>query len=144
VTWTEINSFAFSGLVPVLYGGLVAADRMVAGPNTPLMPLHARLCQPQVRRPAFKRGDANADGQVDIGDGIFILYFLFLVETAPPCMDSADTNDSGAMGIGDAIGLLGHLFGNAGALPAPFGGCGLDPTPDEQGCEAYEPCVSEP
>ncbi len=34
------------------------------------------------------------------------------------------------MGNQDAIAILGHLFGGAGDLPAPFGACGSDPTDD--------------
>ena len=53
-------------------------------------------------------------------------------------MDAADANDDGQVNIADAIALLGHLFGGVPSLPAPFPGCGTDPTGDGQ-----PPCVSE-
>jgi len=56
-------------------------------------------------------------------------------------VDSADANDDGAMNIADAIATLGHLFGGAGPLPAPFGACGEDGTAvDALDCKVYAPC----
>jgi hypothetical protein len=55
-------------------------------------------------------------------------------------LDAADANDDGAINIADAIAVLSNLFANAGPLPAPFNGCGTDPTIDELGCLGYAPC----
>lgn len=54
----------------------------------------------------FKRGDVNADDQVDIGDPINLLGILFQSAGDPPCADSADANDDGGIDIGDVITLL--------------------------------------
>ena len=78
--------------------------------------------------PLFMRGDANDDGNRNIADAIFILGYLFGGDAAPACQDAADTNDDGQLNIADAIAVLGHLFGGTGDLPAPFPGCGKDPT----------------
>jgi len=78
----------------------------------------------------FTRGDANADGTVDIGDAIFALAFLFTQGTTPICMDAADANDDGAVDIGDAIFTLGFLFTNGPPPPPPFPAPGVDPTSD--------------
>lgn len=91
----------------------------------------------------FKRGDTNADGQVDISDPIFTLCFLFLGGTAPPCDDAADTNDDGTLDISDPVGLLNFLFVGQSSPPSPFGECGVDPTPDGLGCESFPPCEDE-
>jgi hypothetical protein len=78
----------------------------------------------------FKRGDVNADGDVNIADAIALLGHLFGGGPAPVCPDAADGNDDGALNIADAIAVLDYLFGGAGSLPEPFGTCGVDPTPD--------------
>ena len=89
---------------------------------------------------AFLRGDANANGGIDIADAVFILRGLFADGTRPACLDAADANDDGAIDIADAVATLGYLFAQAGPLPAPFGACGIDPTPDELDCLSHPPC----
>ncbi|HAK95667.1 MAG TPA: hypothetical protein DCM87_11850 [Planctomycetes bacterium] len=80
----------------------------------------------------FKRGDANADGKLDIADAIKVLGYLFGGGTTTLlCLDTGDANDDGKVDIADAIKILGHLFANTGPLPAPFPGCGVDPTQDK-------------
>ncbi|MEM7260409.1 MAG: choice-of-anchor tandem repeat NxxGxxAF-containing protein [Planctomycetota bacterium] len=85
----------------------------------------------------FRRGDANDDGGVDIGDAIFTLAALFVVGSpASACNDAADANDDGANDIGDAVYTLGFLF-TPGAPPPPSPGpidCGEDPTGDGLDC----------
>ncbi len=94
----------------------------------------------------FVRGDANADGKIDIADAICVLGYLFDLPSNPckakvrDCLDAADANDDGGIDIADAIKVLGHLFAQGGPLPDPFGECGLDPTEDELGCETFPPC----
>jgi parallel beta-helix repeat protein len=88
----------------------------------------------------FERGDANADGAIDIADAIFTLSYLFAMGKAPDCLDAADANDGGAVDIADAISILSLLFASAGPLPAPFGQCGNDPTDDTLGCASFPPC----
>ncbi len=90
--------------------------------------------------PTFKRGDANADRNVDIGDPIFVLSYLFARGRTPTCRDTADGNDDGSIDIGDPIKVLGHLFAQAGPLPPPFTACGEDPTTDAITCDAFAPC----
>ena len=90
--------------------------------------------------PDFVRGDANADGTIDIADAIFTLGYLFAGGPEPACLKAADANDDGAIDLADAITILSHLFAGAGPLPAPFPACGADPTPDGLSCARYEPC----
>ena len=84
----------------------------------------------------FRRGDANADGAIDIADAVCVLGYLFggaadpCAARVPRCLDAADANDDGAVDIGDAVKILGHLFGGGGPLPPPGGACGIDPTDD--------------
>jgi formylglycine-generating enzyme required for sulfatase activity len=93
----------------------------------------------------FQRGDANADGTVNISDAITVLGFLFLGSPAAlQCEDAADVDDSGALNITDPVYLLGFLFLGGPAPPAPHGKCGPDPTADALDCAAFPPCPQKP
>jgi hypothetical protein len=76
----------------------------------------------------FVRGEVNGDADLNIGDPVTILLFLFSDTTTVDCMDAADTDDSGVVDITDAVYLLGYLFIGGPAPPAPFPEAGLDPT----------------
>jgi hypothetical protein len=82
----------------------------------------------------FVRAEANADGKVDISDGIFILDFFYLGNAVPRCMDAVDTTDDGIHDISDAIRIFSFLFLGGAPPPAPFAGPGRDTTPDAFGC----------
>ncbi|MEM7263369.1 MAG: VCBS repeat-containing protein [Planctomycetota bacterium] len=88
----------------------------------------------------FLRGDANADGRVDISDGIFVLSYLFLGGERPPCLAAADADDSGALDLTDGafINLFLFLGGTVPPAPGAFG-CGVDPTRD-LGCGSSGSC----
>ncbi|HVR75860.1 MAG TPA: LamG-like jellyroll fold domain-containing protein, partial [Planctomycetota bacterium] len=92
----------------------------------------------------FIRGDLNVDGRIDISDALSALGFLFLGGRAPDCLDSADTNDSGRIDISDATYLLAFLFLGGGAPPAPFPGCGPDPSDDSLECLTFDSCGPGP
>ncbi len=95
----------------------------------------------------FIRGDANADGRLNVADAVCILGFLFGAPEDPcaslvaACRDAADTNDDGKLDIADPVAVLGFLFGGSGALPPPSGACGVDGTEDPLDCKAFEPCL---
>ena len=98
----------------------------------------------------FVRGDADADGIITLTDAVVILDFLFVGRGTPSCLDAADVNDAGrdALTLTDAVYLLNWLFQGDTTPPPPsprtagyvVGDCGVDPTPDELGCEAFSPC----
>lgn len=97
-------------------------------------------CPPPTESP-FRRGDASADGSLNLSDGMFLLNFLFGQGPSPACRDAADTDDEGTIAISDAIGVFNYLF--SGETPPPSPGpvvCGVDPTPDRLGCEVYDIC----
>jgi hypothetical protein len=58
----------------------------------------------------FLRGDANHDGVINLGDGIYILNYLFKHGLAPVPIDAGDANCDGATQLGDAIYILNYLF----------------------------------
>src|ERR1041385_442344 len=85
----------------------------------------------------FVRGDAVADGHVDLTDAIGILEFLFISGPPPACLAAADANDDGAVDLTDGIAVLDHLFLGQGPLPSPFPGCGA-------GRDGGLPCAAAP
>jgi hypothetical protein len=91
---------------------------------------------------AFQRGDVDADGTTHLTDGVFLLDYLFLRGTRPPCLKGADANDDGTLNLVDAVSLLTYLFTGREASPPvePFSACGNDPTPDALDCESFPPC----
>lgn len=87
----------------------------------------------------FRRGDVDANGQLEITDPINLLNHLFLGGQAPPCPDAADSNDEGALSITSAVFVLNFLF--LGGPPPPDPGptdCGPDPSDDILGECVYE------
>jgi hypothetical protein len=86
----------------------------------------------------FKRGDANADGGVNIADASFVLNFLFLGGREPPCVVAADSNGDGNVNIADASFTLNFLFLGGREPPAPHPDCGR--VEGEVNCAEYPPC----
>ncbi len=86
---------------------------------------------------AFRRGDANGDGKVDISDAITINTGISTPATLA-CADAADANDDGVISVEDSLALLAYLF-EGGAPPAAPGPStpGVDPTDDVYGCAVY-------
>lgn len=76
---------------------------------------------------AFVRGDANADGDVDVSDAVFVLLYLFSgAAIEPACMDAMDANDDESVAVADAVAILRCLFQRGGPLPGPFPEPGTD------------------
>jgi len=142
-------------LVPFL-GDYFAAEAQTAGGlrsqihHFEALPFHVPLDPDQLDsaipllggpgRIDFTRGDANADGAIDITDPVYTLGFLFLGGPPPPTDDAADANDDGVLDIADPTFSLGVLFLGSGTFPSPYPACGLDPTPDTLFCCYYPPC----
>jgi hypothetical protein len=83
---------------------------------------------------AFRRGDTNRDGDVNVSDPISTLGWLFRGAAAPPCDDAMDANDDGRVDISDPVRVLRYLFMGESNLPQPFDGEGQDPTSDTLVC----------
>ena len=97
-------------------------------------------------RSRFTRGDANADGKVDVADLVDSIDELFPGFVLPRrggeqhCSDAADMNDDGVRDVLDALHLASFLFSGGPPPPAPFPGCGPDATDDDLTCLAFETC----
>ena len=89
--------------------------------------------------PQYQRGDCNIDGIVDIGDGIYIMRFLFQGYGMSPCMEACDHNGDGVVDISDTIYVVTYIFLGGNPPPPPFGECGADESPTP-GCQAYPLC----
>lgn len=85
----------------------------------------------------FRRGDANADGDIDISDAIQTLLFLFGGGAAILCDDAANANDDEQVDVSDPVFLLNFLFLDGPALPPPHPDCGLAL---KLGCAEYPAC----
>jgi DNA-binding beta-propeller fold protein YncE/cytochrome c peroxidase len=89
----------------------------------------------------FKRADVNVDGQVNIGDPVATLGFLFLGNPKTiDCEDAADFDDNGVLELTDPVALLSYLFLGGGDPAEPFAQCGLDTTRDTLPCASFAFC----
>lgn len=89
-------------------------------------------------REGFRRGDANDDALLDIGDVVSLLGYLFS-GGALTCRDAGDTNDDGLVNVADPISLLGYFFSGGAAPPPPYPGCGFD-AGAQLGCSFHSSC----
>ena len=101
----------------------------------------ALLPSPGMAQVEFLRGDTNADGAVDLSDGVAELNYLFLGGATPPCLDAADADDTGVLDLSTAVFLFNFLFLGGPDLPAPGPRvCGPDLTGDALDCARYDAC----
>ncbi len=82
----------------------------------------------------FIRGDADGDGDINIGDAVLNLLHQFR-GVAVECQDALDTDDSGTLELGDALGLLNHIYFAADPPVAPYPHFGFDGTEDDLICD---------
>ncbi len=96
------------------------------------------------RKTQFLRGDANADGNVDVADPLFVLRGLFSTGPAGTCLEAQDANDDGSVDVADPLFTLFYLFSGAEAPPAPGPEeCGVVVSGTDLGCDAYGPCPDD-
>jgi len=93
---------------------------------------------------AFARCDANDDGTSNIADAIWIVNELFDNGPATACQKAADCNDDGLTDISDATYSIAYRFLEGDAPPAPFPGCGSDPTADDLSCDQTPAACAAP
>ncbi len=70
----------------------------------------------------FLRGDANADGVIDVADAVSVLLYLFGGSKCD-CLDAADVNGTGEVDISDPIWLLSYLFRGGPPPASPYPKC---------------------
>ncbi|MEE9443615.1 MAG: M14 family zinc carboxypeptidase [candidate division Zixibacteria bacterium] len=60
--------------------------------------------------PLYVCGDANGDSDVNVGDAVFIINFIFKSGLAPDPLEAADANSDGNVNVGDAVFLISYTF----------------------------------
>ena len=93
--------------------------------------------------PNFVRGDVDANGALQLADGINFLVAIFLGNFAIPCDDAADVDNNGVHQLADGINFLVSEFLGGYDIPPPTV-CGADPTDpaDSLGCASLQPTES--
>jgi hypothetical protein len=90
--------------------------------------------------PHFLRGDSNADGEVDISDGMHTLVWLFLGGREPACLEAANANGSTQVNLADPVYTFNFLFAGGAPPPFPYPFCAVSSAP--VGCEREPACIS--
>ena len=65
-------------------------------------------------------GDANGDGDPNVGDAVYLINYVFKGGPAPDPVCAGDTNGDGDANVGDAVYLINYVFKGG---PAPHEGC---------------------
>jgi len=66
--------------------------------------------------PQFKSGDANGDWNVDVGDIVYLINYLYKNGPAPNPLQAGDATCEGTVDVGDVVYLINYLFKGG---PAP-------------------------
>jgi hypothetical protein len=57
-----------------------------------------------------RKGDTNADGEVDIADVMYLINYIFIGGSPPQPMEAGDCNCDGVVDVADVIYLINYLF----------------------------------
>ncbi|MFH1699353.1 MAG: SBBP repeat-containing protein [Candidatus Zixiibacteriota bacterium] len=68
----------------------------------------------------FHAGDANNDGEANIGDAVYIINHAFKGGPAPDPIEACDSNCDVECNVGDAVYMINHVFKGG---PPPGDGC---------------------
>jgi hypothetical protein len=55
-------------------------------------------------------GDANNDGQANVGDAVYLIAYIFSEGPPPPYIECADANGDGQVNVGDVVYLIAWIF----------------------------------
>ncbi len=55
-------------------------------------------------------GDANGDNQLNVGDAVFLINYIFKGGPAPNPVEAGDANCDGQVNVGDAVYLIAYVF----------------------------------
>jgi hypothetical protein len=55
-------------------------------------------------------GNANGDGDVNVGDAVFLINYVFKGGPAPDPLEAGDANCDGQVNVGDAVYLISYVF----------------------------------
>ncbi len=60
--------------------------------------------------PEFLCGDATGDGQVNVGDAVALINYVFKGGSPPEPLEAGDVNCDGAVNVGDTVYLINYVF----------------------------------
>ena len=69
--------------------------------------------------PKYICGDANEDEEINVGDAVYLINYVFKQGPEPLCSpitSCAAVNEDGSVNVGDAVYLINYVFKNG---PAP-------------------------
>lgn len=138
VLWRRICDFYVRAARQAVDGGYLVVGQVVSDDRSTR---RVRLMKLAPEAPVFRRGDANADGELNLADPVTVLSALFAGGGDVACADAADSDDNGSINLTDAALVLNHLFAGGPEPSAPFGNCGVDPTEDPLGCAMFAACA---
>ena len=81
------------------------------------------------------RGDANADGAIDVADVMYLINYLFIGGSGPCPTEAGDANCDGTVDAADVIYLINYLF--IGGSPPPRCNRPLPHLPSSQSGERH-------
>jgi hypothetical protein len=61
---------------------------------------------------AAKHGDANRDGEIEVGDVVFLINYLFKEDSPPDPLLAGDATCEGDVNVDDVVYLISYLFRN--------------------------------
>ena len=93
------------------------APAMLTMPGGNPCPVPAEADTFNYNAPWYKTGDANGDWNLDIGDVVYIINYLFKGGVSPDPLGSGDSNCDSLIDIGDVVYLINYLF-KSGPPPA--------------------------
>ncbi len=82
-----------------------------------------RIVRSKITSPAFRRGDVDQNGTIEVPDGIKILEYLFLGSFDPPCLKALDSNEDYRIRPNDAGIIWTYLFKDSHYLAPPYNDC---------------------
>ncbi len=65
-------------------------------------------------------GDANDDGDVNVGDAVFLQNYVFQYGPAPTYAYAADVNSDYDVNVGDVVYIINFVFNNGAAPDCPY------------------------
>ena len=55
-------------------------------------------------------GDANSDGNIDVGDAVYLITYVFRGGPPPDPIEAGDANCDSDCNVGDAVFLISYIF----------------------------------
>ncbi len=68
---------------------------------------------------AYVCGDASNDGSINVGDGIYLINYVFKSGPEPQPMAAGDVNGDGSVSVADAVYLINYIFKSGPELNCP-------------------------